>query len=484
MDVFGTVVTSGQIIYSFLSACSAYSEDAKSLASRFQWDLRVIEHVIDYFSKRPTGKNGKLSMEDQKLLDETAEYLTALSAKVVASSGKIQAKGWLGKSMNRVLWIARQKDLYDLEREIYEWTNRFDVRLLGLPPQLMTVIPQLQEGDAPKLLRSAARIREFQELSAKAQGELAQKLFLNPIPAQLQQVPGPYREITFDGQPVLLESRHYDSREEPKRIAQLKSDIGVLAATFNCLDTNSGVNLLRTRSYFQQDSGGRFVLVQELPYSVTGILTLQDLISATGPNGVRLPAMHPLNNRFEFARRLATTLLFLHTTGFVHKNISSKTVFVIEPEGSDKAARFPHVLSQPYLLGFAAVRSKEGWSDALVPSASDWSQDIYQHPDRLKEGSSARFITTYDVYSFGVVLLEVGLWRPLQRYEKQLNGPNVEERRKALLKICKDLDATMGRGYRDVVQWCLELTGQEVVREVTFASKALDKLELLAEAVS
>lgn len=484
MDIFSTVVTSGQIIYSFLSACSDYSEDAKSLASRFQWDLRVIEHVLAYFNKRSTDENGKLSTEDQRLLDETAEYLTALSAKVVASSGKLQAKGWLGKSMNRVLWIARQNELKELEREIYEWTNRFDVRLLALPTELVTVIPQLQEGDAPKLLRSASRIREFQELSAKAQGELAQKLLLDSVPAELVQVPESYKEITFDGQPVLLESRHYDSKEEPKRIAQLKSDLGVLAATLNCLDTDSGVNLLRTKSYFQQDSGSRFVLVQELPYSGTVILTLQEIITATGPNKVRLPAIHPLNNRFEFVRRLATTLLFLHTTGFVHKNISSRTVFVMEAKGSDKAARFPHALSEPYLLGFAAVRSKEGWSEALVPSASDWSRDIYQHPDRVKEGSSARFITTYDIYSFGVVLLEMGLWRPLQRYEKQLSGPDVEERRKALLKICRDLDATMGRGYRDVVQWCLELNGQEMVREVTFASKVLDKLELLAEAVS
>jgi hypothetical protein len=484
MDIFQTVVTSTQIIYTFLSACSDYSGDARSLESRFRWDMRVIERVLEYFRDQLTGSNGKLSAEDQRLLDETAEYLSVLSCKVAASSAKIQARGWLGKNMNRVLWFARQKELKELERELYEWTSRFDVRVLALPANIRTIIPQIQDEDAPKLLQSGSRIRAFRRLNMEAQGQMAQKLFRESTPVELLQAPQSYKEISFQGRPVLLESRHYDPKDEPRRVAQLKLDLGVLAVALNCLDAGSGVNLLRTEFYFQQESNSRFALIQRLPYSTSAILALESIITATGPNNVRLPAMHPLNNRFGFAQRLATTVFFIHTTGFVHKNISSRTVFVFEPEGLDKHARFPRTLPEPYLLGFGAVRSQDGWSETIVPPMSDWSQDIYQHPDRLKEQSSARFITTYDVYSLGVVLLELGLWRPLRRYEKQLSVPSVDERRRELLKICMDLDATMGCRYRSVVQWCLELTGQEVVRETSFANEVLDKLEQLAEVVA
>lgn len=42
MDVFTTVITAGGLILRFLDACSAYSDEAKSLKTRFDWDIRVL----------------------------------------------------------------------------------------------------------------------------------------------------------------------------------------------------------------------------------------------------------------------------------------------------------------------------------------------------------------------------------------------------------------------------------------------------------
>ncbi|PWY83193.1 hypothetical protein BO94DRAFT_587088 [Aspergillus sclerotioniger CBS 115572] len=49
MDIFGTVVTSVDIIIKFLRASAAYSDDAESLLHRFNWDLRVMKRIIEYF---------------------------------------------------------------------------------------------------------------------------------------------------------------------------------------------------------------------------------------------------------------------------------------------------------------------------------------------------------------------------------------------------------------------------------------------------
>ena len=161
------------------------------------------------------------------------------------------------------------------------------------------------------------------------------------------------------------------------------------------------------------------------------------------------------------------------------------TVYVFERQGSGEKFSFPYSLGEPYLLGFGSVRSQDGWSDSFFQPKRQWVDDIYEHPCRLTaEAPFPRYLNTYDIYGLGVVLLELGLWRPIGRFENRLAALVPEERRRNLVEIAVDLDITMGPKYRSVVQWCLQLDGGEILGDTIFISMVLNKLDELEDVVS
>jgi hypothetical protein len=503
MDIFGTIITSATIIYTFLDGCAEYSDEARSLAARFKWDLRAIQHVAEYFEQRTQDSSVvPASDEDEALLADVQQYLEVLSRRAAASSSRIQAQGWLKTTWNRATWFHRQKELKEIEKELFDWTTRFDVRVLALPQRVKTVIPGYlgDTSESPKVLQSNRRITEFHKLAIQAQSHQAESLFLEDVPAALNPdgVSSPVQnrqqqQVEYRGQPVLLEPHPYDSRNDIARIERLKDDLGVLAAVLSLLESGSGVNILKTEAYFLNKEANQFVFIQRLPSQVSKASTLRDLISATGPRNMRLPAMHALSERFRFAQRLATAVFFIHATGFVHKAISSHSVYVFEPEAAGERDQFPYVLGEPFLSGFESIRSSEGWSDwSAHPTANGhpgyreelWEGDIYRHPDRQAGKNRARYINSYDVYSLGVVLLELGLWRPMSRFREQLENIDADMRQARIIIIAKDLDISMGPKYRSIVQWCLGLDGRESVSGTTFINVVLNKLDELVEIVS
>ena len=182
MDIFGTVVTSVNIIIKFLSASAAYSDDAESLLHRFNWDLRVVNKIIEYFEERRR-QNAKheLSDEDEELLANTARYLTKLASKVAGSMGKIQSSGFLQRGRNQILWITRRTELQELEVELREWSNRFDIKLLALPNEFKFVLPASEGSDAPTLpvVRANIQLQEFLALPREIREEKAREMMGN-----------------------------------------------------------------------------------------------------------------------------------------------------------------------------------------------------------------------------------------------------------------------------------------------------------------
>ncbi|RYC79061.1 hypothetical protein BFJ63_vAg18058 [Fusarium oxysporum f. sp. narcissi] len=486
MDVFNTIITSAQIIYNFLDACAGYSDDAASLAARFRWDLRAVEHLRTYFNERSDASRSlSLPEEDKKLLADIEEYLSVLARRVVASGTRIKSQGWLRNNLNRAMWFHREKELRKLESELFEWTLRFDVRVLALPPRVRTVIPEMDAHHAPKVLRSSLQISEFRKLAEDVQERKVDSMFLDHVPNELCGTAQPGQPLQSHGQPVMVELRSYSPTTAQKEVDELRSSLGVLAVALNYVESGSGVNLLNVESLFKDPDHCQFGLVQKLPFPTSKTWTLETLLLSKGPNSVRLPAMHSLSDRFRFAQRLATSLFFIHSTGFIHKNMSSQSVYVFEREGSSDKDNFPYSLGEPYLLGFGWVRSQDGWSDNFRRPKGEWSKDIYEHPYRLAaEPPLPRYINTYDVYGLGVVLLELGLWRPITRYENKFAALAPEERRKMLVDIAEDLNITMGPKYRSVVQWCLQLDGKQAIRDATFINMVLNKLDELEDVIS
>lgn len=109
---------------------------------------------------------------------------------------------------------------------------------------------------------------------------------------------------------------------------------------------------------------------------------------------------HTLTDRFQLAKQLAKSISYVHTLGFVHKNVRPETVlwFQMNKSGSDLF----------FLIGFERMRMAD--SRTLRLGDPTWEKNLYRHPHRQGLVPEDAYTMQHDIYSLGVCLLEIGLW--------------------------------------------------------------------------
>ncbi|TGO28132.1 hypothetical protein BPAE_0032g00750 [Botrytis paeoniae] len=492
MDVFGTTITAGTLIIQFLGAWSSFSLEAKSLKARLAWDLRVLKVVKEYFeTRRLNNENQSLSPDDAALLEQTSEYLDSLVSKVLKSLRKLERKGLLHTTISRSIWIAKRSDLEDMEREVRKWTERFGVRVLGLPEELRIAIPAPQDTDdasSPPIIRSNNRLQNFIALNSHAKQKQAAALFLEDSDKLIGEI-----EAIGDVSSLPLqygaEQRIFSSRDVSSKVLEgtpefdrFVSEMGELAAALNCIDPATDIRLLKVVNYFYFPVRRQFLFAHIPPYKVLNMMTLDQMI-----NYDPFPdPMTALDRCFKIAYRLAEAVFFLHTAGFLHKNITSSSVVVLRRDD-------PHnrLIDEAYLMGFDLIRSteattyKEGSSQVIdYVSRNIWDFDIFQHPDRLQKSNVPRYIKTYDVYSLGVILFEIGFWMPLSKVAKNIQMNDPSSWAQELSQLVPEMGKRVGQRYERLVAWCLGLTGDRDIKDTEFMQEVLDPLELMVNALS
>lgn len=334
-------------------------------------------------------------------------------------------------------------------------------------------------------------MHRVQALAEEARLAECRDLFLENVPETLRKTHlragSEYSILEFKSEQVILESRYFapanDADPELLNYRLLKADIGRFASSLNAIDSGV-VSLLKCVGYFYNPDPERpsFNLIHSLPFlpSPATAPTLKSLIAAQSGSR-RMPPLHFLDQRYRVALHLSTAVLFLHGSDYLHKNISSESVIMLFSDQNDANLKFPYALGKPYLVNFELIRSFALGSHPMEPS-SDWKARIYIHPAR--QGPRPRsFIKSYDIYSLGVVLLELGLWRPLERFEAELSAADPGEMQKALYRIAQELGITMGKAYREMVRWCLAQYGDDDVQPAVLVREVLSKLEDIVEAV-
>ncbi|KAF8155511.1 hypothetical protein B0H34DRAFT_713606 [Crassisporium funariophilum] len=485
MDIFQTTLSACAIIYNYLDAVGEYSAQSRSLAARFKWDTRVLERCLEWFTTREV--SGSLSMEDAKLLEETVEYLESLLQRLQIVKRKLESQKWWKLEMNRALWILHRTALIELELELFEWTQRFDLRLIALPrPIIATVIDDSAESNtyAPTYA-TRIRMERYLKKGKEAKSQDAQRLWVNDsstiVPDDI--APARVTTATFLGKRVIIENKPIATTlsRDPHALQRSKDEVSDFAGALNTLDTHI-FGLLKCVAVALETGYPRYILVHELPFPVAEQpRSLMQLINATGTNGKRLPIAHSLNQRFDLARKLAAAVFFLHSVGWVHKDIRPHNVLVLEKANTNGAKLFPRNLGTPFLVNFHLARSSLGWSDPDGRGSRGWELDIYKHPERQGEIGS-RFTVLHDIYSLGVTLLELGLWRPLSRYADKLKDKSGEDRRTALIELAEETEICMGRRFRNLVIWALTLEGDDI-HEVAHSMRVLEQLEDLVVAL-
>ncbi|KAK7431564.1 hypothetical protein QQZ08_001782 [Neonectria magnoliae] len=164
---------------------------------------------------------------------------------------------------------------------------------------------------------------------------------------------------------------------------------------------------LQCLGYQDQVARRRVVFIYKLPPPPA--LPRQDF-DTESPEKLLKP---PLADRFSIAHSLALTVLALHASQWVHKNIWSRGILLFEKHEagirllevhSDTEDQKAQLLA--FLCGWDYARKTYGRSG--FSTNYDTEANLYRHPDR--QGAPKKFSTRrHDIYALGVVMLEIGL---------------------------------------------------------------------------
>jgi hypothetical protein len=238
----------------------------------------------------------------------------------------------------------------------------------------------------------------------------------------------------------------------------LKTDIRTLARklshadpiTFGLLNCKGAVEHVRAQEH--QDA---FTLIFKIPRVFSEPRSLRSWL-------LEGDTAHSLSDRFRIATQLAKSVGYVHTFGFIHKNVLPETVLIFkDPEST---------IGSVSLVGFGNFRDADGGT--LRSGDSLWERNIYRHPRRQGQKPKDDYIMQHDIYSLGVCLLELGLWESFIVYGGNSVVPSpstalgfsndgVEARdpfltKDRLLSMTRELlPRRMGTRYTETVETCL-----------------------------
>ncbi|OQE19839.1 hypothetical protein PENSTE_c014G02999 [Penicillium steckii] len=262
--------------------------------------------------------------------------------------------------------------------------------------------------------------------------------------------------MTGEGRRVIID--HYflrngvDLRTAKKDVRDLVSILSRVDPAFSSLLPCEGVLETESEPPFQMI----FTIPRTMSYGVP--CSLRSALLQTKND-------FDLNERVHLAVSLARSVVFLHASRIVHKNITPENVVLLRSDNE--------TLGTPFLVGFERFRFDERRTN--MTGDDNWEKNIYRHPQRQGLQPEEVYSMRHDIYSVGVCLLEIGLWNSFVQYNEdhQVSGPSPElsiddlliaknKRRaavgiKALLteKAMTHLPRTMGKIYTDVVVSCL-----------------------------
>jgi hypothetical protein len=497
MEVFSTAVEACNIIYQILDASLAFPTESRSLAARFKYDARILQHFCDYFLQKE-GLGRELSNDDFQLLSESTIYLGSLLKRVELCRTKLEAQTRWSKEVNRAAWLFRRNDLVELEKELYEWTKRLDLRLIALPEKMRTVMTLHEsETEAAAFVPRVAiqqKILQYARKAEDAKKRVWEGLMITDFERRVVLEPpifGGYPlGCQVDGKAAVVEYKTCLEQvvHDERAFQKLQNEIGEFVAALNFLDSTT-TGLLKSIGFFIDPAPPlRFGLLHALPEGAgTNLSSLRDVMKARDASGQRQRLIYTLNQRLDFARKLATALFFIHSTGWVHKAVRSANILLLQmaPTGRERtSSKSPlrWALGSPYLIGFETARTDTGDTDAGSRLQAGLEIEIYQHPDRQGD-YHIRYTMGHDIYSFGVVLLELGLWSPLEQRSDLTKEADPYARSDILKTLAKETELLMGRKFREIVQLCLNQGNEETSGNVQCIAEVLEKLEDLANSV-
>ncbi|KAK3696850.1 hypothetical protein LTR37_017756 [Vermiconidia calcicola] len=214
----------------------------------------------------------------------------------------------------------------------------------------------------------------------------------------------------YDNDPVLLEFKnvsglHHDSMKD--RLCKVSFFLRDLDSSFNALSCRGFVKVY-----------DRYAYVFDLREDVSPSRALRPLPSFRTLTHLLDEARKPsLNLRMAFAITILETLLQLHTSGWLHKELRSDNILFILDSCEDT---YDFLLAPIRITGYVYARADDP-HEPTEPLESELNADLYRHPACLRQPRQL-FRRAFDAFSVGCILLELGLWCSLSTLFQRTSG--------------------------------------------------------------
>lgn len=208
-------------------------------------------------------------------------------------------------------------------------------------------------------------------------------------------------------QRVIIEYMTYNEAWESQSDKEKVLKVAALIGLLNCFKS-AGFHVLNCIGVIPptvEDLYKAFGFVYALPSYINGEQNLAVKILFQILESKRHTPL--LEQKFSFAKCLASSIWQLHSAGWLHENISSNNLmFFIQV--SESIPETIGLKNNMHLMGFYHSRfDQEIWVSNF--DRNDWTP--YQHPSFVFK--KTRFQKIYDYYSVNIVLFEIGFWEPI-----------------------------------------------------------------------
>lgn len=304
-------------------------------------------------------------------------------------------------------------DIKGLSETVHLWLQRYSdmaslAMLMSNNDLLLQLVPPLPAGSQEAEKPIPLRLQELY-LAAKAvtptdgsiivQLEQADEQQFKPLhnSAPLYLGPAPGKSLPID---IVLEYKPTTGGTDPY------SSAIELARRLRNVDPDR-MHLLRAIGVARQPDCAAIMFAypsSQDPNSDTHVKTLRTALL----RGVR----HSREQRIKLVKEIATSIMYLHASRFVHKNIRPETILLFHsssktsPPLDDRGGY--QVLGDAFLTGFLEIRRENDQSDRQGEEVPE--RNIYRHPQRQGLQLQTHYNILHDLYSFGVVLIELARW--------------------------------------------------------------------------
>lgn len=262
--------------------------------------------------------------------------------------------------------------LYDILEEIEKWQARYDPSwILIMQMSIGSIDDELhreQEKAEPNqvpIIMAAKGLRDAVRANQDAKGTdrkpvwvEAHQIHLNPqnIPSstiQISDLPDEKDMVVIDTMIVNPKAHLCSTTKAVRNLARLLAEVD--PSTFGLLKCRGVIKVPKLESVQPLVD---FKFIFDVPHKLSNPQSLRAVLLSKKP--------YPLDERLELAKKLTSSVLFVHTVQFVHKNIRPETIIVFQNDHSEIGA--------PFLAGFEQFRLEDGFT--LLSGDDLWQHNL------------------------------------------------------------------------------------------------------------